>query len=98
MLARLKLTSAQTIPPIYRLAVMHNHTDAPRLSFSSTFPGALNSPGAKACFYIFHMLPELISVAILYIPINARKVFDTGFWGDYRWRDDKATDDTQNQV
>lgn len=49
-------------------------------------PSPLNDGGAKAAFYIFHVLPEWVAITTLLIP-NIRKLFGTGLWGDFRWRD-----------
>ncbi|KAL0956711.1 hypothetical protein HGRIS_002833 [Hohenbuehelia grisea] len=67
---------------IYRLSVMFNRTDA----IDSTAPEALNSPQSKAMFYVFHILPEWIAVALLY-GCNTREICGTGVLGDYRRRD-----------
>lgn len=68
---------------IYRLSVMYHTTT----SWTSTGPGTLNSSGAKAAFYIFHVLPEwLASVALFSTSI--RKAFGTGLVGDYRFKDE----------
>lgn len=50
-------------------------------------PDSLNSPGAKACFYIFHVLPEWMSNLIL-VSVNVRKILGTGVWGDWRSKDE----------
>lgn len=68
---------------IYRLVVMHNKT----ISLTSLAPSSLNRSAAKAAFYVFHMLPEWISVALL-LGFNIREMFDTGLWGDWRNADE----------
>jgi hypothetical protein len=60
-------------------------------SLDSTAPGTLNSPGAKASFYILHILPEWIAIAIL-LGFNTRKIFGTGMVGDLRGVDDRPQD------
>ncbi|TFK20922.1 hypothetical protein FA15DRAFT_673031 [Coprinopsis marcescibilis] len=67
----------------YRLSVMHNTTTA----LDSTAPGSLNTPGAKAAFYVLHVLPEWLVSAIL-LGCNVRKTFGTGMFGDWRGHDE----------
>ncbi|KAH9834394.1 uncharacterized protein C8Q71DRAFT_859397 [Rhodofomes roseus] len=55
---------------IYRLAAMDNHTT----SLTAMGPGSLNGPTAKALFYIFHVAPEWLSVAML-LAVNVREVY-----------------------
>lgn len=62
---------------------MHNMTD----SLRSMAPGSLTSRADKATFYIFHVLPEWLSIGLLFI-FNTRREFSTGFIGDWRWRDE----------
>lgn len=69
----------------YRLSVMHYRTPSPEF----TGPGSLSSPGAKAAFYVLHILPEWLSVAIL-LCFNVRKIFGTGLAGDWRGVDETA--------
>lgn len=68
---------------IYRLSVMFHTTT----SLTSQEQGSLNNPASKAAFYVFHIVPELISTALL-IAINVRQTMGTGPLGDYRWRDE----------
>ena len=68
---------------IYRLAVMWRRSP----SLDSTAPGTLNSPGAKASFYILHCLPEWLAIVTL-LSCNVRKTFGTGLFGDWRGVDD----------
>jgi hypothetical protein len=56
-------------------------------SFTSRAPGSLNSRGAKAGFYILHVLPEWLAIVTIFT-FNIRQIFGTGFWGEYRYRDD----------
>ena len=56
---------------------MHNTVD----SLLSRRHGSLSSPGEKALFYIFHMLPEWLACAIL-LGLNVRQIFATGPFGD----------------
>jgi hypothetical protein len=62
---------------------MHNTTD----SIQSMAPGSLNSHTDKALFYIFHVLPEWISMALLFV-FNSRREFSTGMAGDWRSHDE----------
>ncbi len=55
-------------------------------SLLSTAPGSLNSPQAKAAFYVFHAAPEYLAAAFL-LTMDVRRVFATGLWGDRRFRD-----------
>ena len=73
----------QIVIGIYRLSVLHNSMD----SLQSMGPGSLNSSGDKALFYIFHILPEWLGVALLFIS-NTRQMFDTGLMGDWRYHDE----------
>ncbi|KXN90856.1 hypothetical protein AN958_03510, partial [Leucoagaricus sp. SymC.cos] len=68
---------------IYRLCLMHNTMD----SIQSTGPGSFSTPKDKALFYVFHILPEWISTALLLV-LNTKRIFSTGFAGDWRWRDE----------
>jgi len=71
----------------YRLSVLHNRTT----SITSTSPGSLNTPSEKAEFYIFHVLPEWLSVVVLLV-FNVREEIGTGVRGDWR-----RTDETPKQ-
>ncbi|KAM6502158.1 hypothetical protein JOM56_002135 [Amanita muscaria] len=75
----LSVCTLVTITAIYRLSVMYNMTDSPL----SVGPHSLNSPGAKACFYVFHILPEWLASLILF-STNLRQLFGTGPFGDLR--------------
>jgi len=66
---------------IYRLSVMGNRTT------SLSAPDALNTPRAKAAFYILHVLPEWLASVILF-GNNIRKSFGTGLTGDWRYQDE----------
>ena len=77
------MCSCQMVIAIYRLSVMHNSMD----SLQSMGPGSLNSSSDKVLFYIFHILPEWLSAALLFI-FNARQTFSTGFVGDWRYHDE----------
>ncbi|PCH41978.1 hypothetical protein WOLCODRAFT_152038 [Wolfiporia cocos MD-104 SS10] len=70
-----------TIPAIYRLIVMRFQTD----SIVSTAPGSLNSPGSKATFYIFHIVPELVVTTHLF-SINVRELFQAGPLAEFQGR------------
>jgi hypothetical protein len=78
-----ELVPHQSITSIYRLCVMSTTTT----SLTSTASGSQNTPAEKAAFYIFHILPEYISVLIL-LSCNVRDVFGTGMFGDRRFRDE----------
>lgn len=56
-------------------------------SWTSTGPGTLNSSGAKAAFYVFHVLPEWLASVALF-STSVRKAFGTGLAGDWRFRDE----------
>ena len=75
---------------IYRFAAMRNKTP----SLTSTGPHSLNSPVAKALFYVFHSTPELLATIVMF-SVNAREVFGTGLWGDLRARDPKPKPQTE---
>lgn len=49
-------------------------------------PGSLQTPWAKAGFYVIHCLPEWLSIALLAVP-NTRKLYRAGAWGDWRSED-----------
>lgn len=77
------ITGLTIVIAIYRLSVMHNSID----SLQSTGPGSLSSSTDKALFYVFHVLPEWLSTSLLLI-FNTRRIFSTGFVGDWRYRDE----------
>jgi hypothetical protein len=60
-------------------------------SLISTAPGSQNTPGEKAAFYIFHILPEWVSVLLLLL-CNVRDIFGTGMFGDHSFRDETERD------
>ena len=62
---------------------MYNETT----SLLSVGPHTLNSPGAKAGFYIFHSLPEWLA-SLLLLGMNIRQLFGTGLFGDWRRKDE----------
>ncbi|KAF8812921.1 hypothetical protein BYT27DRAFT_7158810 [Phlegmacium glaucopus] len=66
---------------IYRLSVMQIKTT------SLSAPSVLNTPRAKAAFYVFHVLPEWLASLILF-GVNIRKTLGTGMWGDWRRKDE----------
>ena len=74
----------QDVVSVYRLIVMRNKTP----SLESLGPHSLNTTTSKALFYIFHVSPELLATLSLFL-VNARDVFSTGMFGDYRHRDPK---------
>ena len=65
----------QSVPGIYRLGAMANWTDG----LLSTAPGSLNSQGAKAVFYVLHILPEWI-VATALLSVNVKQMFGFKNW------------------
>lgn len=54
---------------------------------SLSAPSPLNTPSAKALFYVFHVLPEWLASLILFGD-NIRKTFGTGLAGDWRLWDE----------
>ena len=62
---------------------MYNQTN----SLTSISPSSLNTPVAKALFYVFHMVPEWVTISSLLV-MNIRETFDTGPLGDWRSRDE----------
>ena len=62
---------------------MYNQTN----SLTSISPSSLNTPVAKAMFYVFHMVPEWVTISLLLV-MNIREIFDTGPFGDWRHRDE----------
>ncbi|KAJ7785842.1 hypothetical protein B0H16DRAFT_1400580 [Mycena metata] len=72
-----------TIPPIYRLIVMRSTTS----NLATPDHQALNTRADKATFYVFHLLPEWIVVAML-CSFNLREICQIGFKGDSKWRDE----------
>jgi hypothetical protein len=60
-------------------------------SLTSLAPGSLNSHGAKATFYVLHVLPEWLALATIFL-FNIRQTFGTGVIGDVR-----AMDETPKQ-
>ncbi|TFK74053.1 hypothetical protein BDN72DRAFT_122226 [Pluteus cervinus] len=81
------------IVPIYRLAVMYNFVDSP----DSTAPGSLNSPKDKALFYAFHVVPEWLTCATLFI-FNIRKILATGLSGDWRAVDESEKERVKREL
>ncbi|KAI0369013.1 hypothetical protein BV20DRAFT_1113892 [Pilatotrama ljubarskyi] len=66
----------------YRLVVMAHWTT----SLTSMAPGAQNARKDKIFFYLFHVAPEWLAVALL-MTVNAREMFRTGLCGDIRMSD-----------
>ncbi|KAJ7275489.1 hypothetical protein B0H12DRAFT_1066331 [Mycena haematopus] len=79
----LVLSTILTIPPLYRLVVMHSTTQ----NISAPDHQAQNTQSDKAAFYVLHLLPEFIVVSILSFS-NIRDICQIGFEGDERWRDE----------
>ena len=79
--------SFQATISVYRLAVMYHWTTLD--SIFATGPDTLNSPGAKAAFYILHAFPEWLASLVLF-STNVRMVFGTGMFGDWRRKDETA--------
>ncbi|TBU42565.1 hypothetical protein BD309DRAFT_923309 [Dichomitus squalens] len=78
------VASLLSVVGIYRVDTMFHNTT----SLTSTAPGSLTSNLSKAGFYVFHVAPEFLAVAIL-MSLNTRRVFATGMWGDWRISDPK---------
>lgn len=70
----------QCVIAIYRMSVM------PR-KVTSLAATRMNTPGEKAAFYIFHILPEWLASVVLFVD-NIRKTFGTGIAGDLRFKDE----------
>ncbi|KAF8213561.1 hypothetical protein K438DRAFT_1956934 [Mycena galopus ATCC 62051] len=83
----LVLTTLLTIPPIYRLVVMRNTTP----NVAALTPQALNTGSDKAAFYVVHLVPEWIAILLMSV-FNVRDICQTGFMGDWRWRDETPTE------
>ncbi|KAF8644646.1 hypothetical protein AX16_008358 [Volvariella volvacea WC 439] len=79
----LAIVSMCIIVAIYRLSIMHNETT----SLTSFAPGSQNQTRDKVLFYIFHIFPEWTVEAILWCT-NMRQTYQTGYFGDWRWRDE----------
>ena len=79
---KLTSSSVQSIVSIYRLVCLRHSTT----SLQSGAPGSLNSPSAKAGFYLLEVLPETLAAAVL-MSLNVQRVFATGRWGDTKSRD-----------
>ncbi|KAH9840256.1 uncharacterized protein C8Q71DRAFT_483287 [Rhodofomes roseus] len=59
------------ITTVYRLAAMGNHTT----SLTSTAPGSLNSPTAKALFYALHIAPEWLTRSAMLLVVNVKELY-----------------------
>ncbi|KAF9476866.1 hypothetical protein BDN70DRAFT_881858 [Pholiota conissans] len=81
VLVTLTMTTLICIIAIYRLTVMGQRTT------SLEMVGPLDTTGAKAAFYIFHVLPEWLAALVLFGG-NTRQTFGAGMFGDYRLRDE----------
>ncbi|KAF8213587.1 hypothetical protein K438DRAFT_1956957 [Mycena galopus ATCC 62051] len=79
----LVLTTVLTIPPIYRLVVMHSTTP----DLATPDHQALNTQADKALFYVLHILPEFIVVSTMTL-YNVKEICGLEFKGDERWRDE----------
>ena len=64
---------AKSVAGVYRLIVIGIETS----NLLSTGPGSLNSSSSKATFYVFHIAPEWLAVA-LFLSVNVRKRFGRG--------------------
>ncbi|KAJ7042700.1 hypothetical protein C8F04DRAFT_86610 [Mycena alexandri] len=80
------------IPPIYRLVVMRSTTS----NLATPDHQALNTGADKATFYVFHLLPEWIVVA-MFCSINLREICQVGFKGDSKWRDETPEEKTKRE-
>ncbi|KAJ2912418.1 hypothetical protein MD484_g7995, partial [Candolleomyces efflorescens] len=81
------------VVPIYRLSIMHHRTP----SLESQGPGSQSSRRAQAAFYVLHVLPEFLTTVTL-LSLNVRKVFGTGFWGDWRNSDDTPEEQAKRRA
>ncbi|KAJ7071422.1 hypothetical protein C8F01DRAFT_1110461 [Mycena amicta] len=77
------VTSLLIVPAIYRLCVMRHTTP----DTSAHTHAALNTGIDKVGFYILHVLPEWLSVALLSI-VNVKQVCNLGIRGDFRSKDE----------
>lgn len=73
------------VPSVYRLDVMRFKTP----SLTALGPGTLNDPGSKATFYVFHIVPELFAVMLMFT-VDVRGLCDAGPWGDWYQMNKKA--------
>lgn len=49
--------------------------------------GSLNSRTANTSFYFLHVLPEWLATALM-VTFNIRRMFGSGPFGDWRYRDE----------
>ncbi|KAI0645174.1 hypothetical protein C8Q79DRAFT_756659 [Trametes meyenii] len=66
-----------TVVALYRLIIMHHSTT----SLLSMVHGSQNTHGEKVVFYVLHVAPEWLAVALL-LSVDARSKFKTGLLGD----------------
>ncbi|KAF7320156.1 hypothetical protein MKEN_00800100 [Mycena kentingensis (nom. inval.)] len=86
----LGVTSLLLFPPIYRLCVMGQTTD----DIQSPTHAALNTSLDKVGFYVVHILPEYLSVALMTV-FNVKEICNLGWKGDFRSRDEKPEERTK---
>ncbi|KAJ7630554.1 hypothetical protein FB45DRAFT_990553 [Roridomyces roridus] len=79
------MTSLLAIPPIYRLAVMNSTTP----NVADLNSQSQNVLADKVTFYVLHMLPEWIVLAMA-CTFNLKEICQTGPWGDWRPKDETA--------
>lgn len=73
------ISSSKSVIPLYRLIALSSTSSFFNILPEPPYP--LTSAGAKALFYIFHVLPEIV-VAWFIQSANVRALFNTGPWGD----------------
>ncbi|KAG8899937.1 hypothetical protein FRC00_000587 [Tulasnella sp. 408] len=90
--AIIKLSATIGVVPLYRLAVLHYTSLTLSVVPTPTYPSStLTSSSAKACFYLFHSLPEIFVVYYIHCT-NIRARFNTGQHGDWQ------SDDVKNGI
>ncbi|KAJ7102380.1 hypothetical protein B0H15DRAFT_328601 [Mycena belliarum] len=91
----LALTALLIIPPVYRLAVLHNTTP----DLAAPAARALNTSGAKAAFYVLHVLPEWVVVALAGA-CNVREICALGLVGEryQKWRDETPQERARREI
>ncbi|KIO22288.1 hypothetical protein M407DRAFT_28164 [Tulasnella calospora MUT 4182] len=87
--AIIKLSATIGVIPLYRLTVLHYTSSTLSIIPTPTYPSStLTSSSAKACFYLFHSLPEILVVYYVHCT-NLRARFNTTPHGDWQSDDVK---------
>lgn len=87
--AIIKLSATIGVVPLYRLTVLHYTSLTLSVVPTPTYPSStLTSSSAKACFYLFHSVPEILVVYYIHCT-NIRARFNTGQHGDWQHDDVK---------